>query len=241
MEKNYLFIKENHQNFDFSTLNFSDIHLWNLAQVINKKPEQNIYFYCKNLNELETVVNSDYIPHITFLGSDIFSNFFQATLKPEFNNLERFWFPEKKNLSTASIQKFLSLPQIQKTSIAIVYNPFVQEDFTYIEFLNFLNELFKVYKNPLFFKDLELQENEIFSTNNRAIINGKNYHVVLGVFGDYYLENKPSTQSINFGILKDSQCIKCEFANSCKDRGLGIIKFEEKINSCIGIKLFQQN
>lgn len=241
MEKNYLFIKDNLQKFDFSNFNFSDIHLWNISEVINQKEEQTIYFYCKNLNEFHSVVNSKYIPHITFVGDSLFSNFYTDTLSPEFDSLERFWFPEKKHLSKNFIEKFLLLPNIKNTPIAIVFNPFVQSDMNYAEFIGFVKELHSIYKNPLFFKDFSLQENETFSLNNQAMIEGKTYYVVLGLFGDYYLSNKPTSQSINFGILKDPECLICEFAQICKNRGLGIIKSEEKFNSCIGIKLFQQN
>lgn len=241
MEKNYLFIKENQQFFDFSTFNFSDIHLWNMAEILNKKEGQNIYFYCKNLDDFQSVVNSSFIPHLTFIGDSLFSDFYTKTLSSEFNSLERFWFPEKKHLNENFINLFLSLADIHTTAIAIVFNPFIQSDITYFEFMDFIKKLHSVYKNPLYFKDLSLQDNEVFSLNNQAIIDGKTYYVVLGLFGDYYLSNPPSLQSINLGILKDSVCLTCEFAQTCKERGLGIIKFEEKFKSCIGIKLFQQH
>lgn len=241
MEKNYLFIKENQEFFDFSNFNFSDIHLWNIAKIYNKKENQNIYFYCKNLNDFQYVVNSGFIPHLAFIGDSLFSDFYIETLSSEFDSLERFWFPEKKHLNEDFIRLFLSLPNIYTTALAIVFNPFIQSDISYPEFMDFVKKLHSVYKNPLYFKDLSLQDNEIFSLNNQAIIDGKSYFVVLGLFGDYYLSNPPSLQSINLGILKDSVCLTCEFAQTCKDRGLGIIKFEEKFKSCIGIKIFQQN
>jgi hypothetical protein len=63
----------------------------------------------------------------------------------------------------------------------------------------------------------------------------------LGLFGDYYLSELPTVQSIDLGILRDRHCVICEFAQICKNRGLGIIKVKENFNSCIGIKIFQQN
>ena len=96
------------------------------------------------------------------------------------------------------------------------------------------------YKNPLFQKDLSLQDKEYFSDTNSAIINGVKHFVVLGLFGDYYSLEKPTEQSINFGILKDKTCVFCNFAESCKNRGLGILKYENKISGCVGIQLFQQ-
>lgn len=241
MNRNYLFIKGNEQNLDLSNLDFSDIHLWNISHILNKQKHQTVYFYCKNLTEFHSVVHSCYIPHITFLGDSLFSEFYENTLTKEFDCLERFWFPDLKHLTEDTIKKFLSLKDINTTSIAIAFNPFIQKDISYVEFIQFIKKLYTVYKNPLFTKELLLQENELFSLNNKAIINGKTYYVVLGLFGDYYLLNSPTEQSLSLGIFKDPNCITCEFAHTCKERGLGIIKTEEQLKSCIGIKLFQQN
>lgn len=241
MEKNYLFIQDIQDNYNLSNMEYTDIHIWNIGKISSKNNNQSIYFYTKNINEFNYVLKSEHIPHITFIGDSIFSDFYQNTLVPEYTHLERFWFPEKKHFNQDFINLFMNLPSIHNTSIAIVFNPNIQKDITYKEFYDFLKLLYSQYKNPLFFKDLAMYEDEYFSIKNAAIINGKTHYVVLGLFGDYYSPELPSQQAINFGILKDSQCVICDFANTCKQRGLGIIKHEEKIKSCIGIKVYQQN
>lgn len=172
------------------------------------------------------------------MGDDIFSNFYDTTLS---FNFERFWFPEKKHLNSYFLNLFISLKDIGNTPIAIVFNPIFQPDITYEEFFIFIQKLNSQYTNPLFLKDLSLQENEKFSLENTAIIDNEQYYVILGLFGDHYSKIQPSTKSMHFGILKDKQCITCDFAESCKERGLGALKFDNKIQSCVGIKLFQQN
>ena len=109
------------------------------------------------------------------------------------------------------------------------------------DFLTFVNDINKSFSNPLFEKDLSLQVDEIFSEENKAVINDETYYVVLGLFGDYFMKNKPSDFDLMAGIMKDKNCVKCEYAEICKNRGLGIIKHNNKIQSCIGIKLFNQN
>lgn len=241
MEKNYLFIQDMQENYDLSCLDFTDIHIWHFGSVHHKKKNQNVYFYTKNLYEFNYVLKSENIPHITFVGDTLFSDFYKQTLLPEFCTLERFWFPEEKHLNQKHIDMFMNLCQIENTSIAVVFNPNVQKDITYQEFYNFIQLLYSQYLSPLFKKDLDMYEEEIFSVKNMAIINGKSHYVVLGLFGDYYLPDLPTNQAINFGILKDSQCVMCDFANACKQRGLGIIKHSEQIKLCIGIKSYNQN
>lgn len=238
MEKNYVFIKSKELSYDLNTLNYTDIHFWNITNITNKKSNQNVYFYCKNLNDIDFSIKNQSIPHITFIEDSIFSSFYKDTLK---YNLERFWFPGNKNFTQEYIDKFIQLQDIDKTPIAIVFNPAFQSDIDYNDFFKFIKKLNSQYVNPLYFKDLSLQENEIFSLDNCAIIDNETYYVVLGLFGDYYSKEKPSNQAMTFGILKDKTCIRCEYAQTCKDRGLGLIKFEQNIHSCIGIKLFQQN
>ena len=155
-----------------------------------------------------------------------------------FNTL-RFFLSVGEN--TDFINQFLLLKDIKNTSIAITFNPIFQSDINYEEFFLFIKNINSKYSNPLFFKDLSLQNNEIFSLNNSAIIDEQKHYVVLGIFGDYYSLEKPSEKSISFGILKDKQCVTCDFAIGCKERGLGILKYDNNIQSCIGIKLFQQN
>lgn len=238
MEKSYLFIKTDELSYDLNQLNYTDLHFWKPIEILNKQKFQEVYFYCTNLIEIKETLKNNYIPHISFMGDSIFSSFYNDT---EEYNLERFWFPEKKHFTQEYIDLFLNLPNIENTPIAIVYNPLFQNDIDYQEFFVFIKQLNLKYKNPLYFKDLSLQNDEIFSLNNAAIINNKHHFVVLGLFGDYYSIKEPTQQAINLGILKDKECVVCEFAQTCKDRGLGFIKFEQKISSCIGIKLFQQN
>lgn len=237
MKKNYLFIKNNDINFNLKNFEYTDIHFWNICNIQNKENFQNIYFYCRNIEEINYVLKNNYIPHIIFDGDNIFSSFYNNTLHFDF---ERFWLPEKKHLTIEFIQKFLKLSNINTTPIAIIYNPIFQSDISYQEFFSFIQLLNSQYKNPLFSKDLTLHEQEFFSETNLAIINGIKHFVVLGVFGDYYSLEKPTAQSINLGILKDKNCVFCDFAESCKNRGLGILKYENKISGCVGIKLFQQ-
>lgn len=241
MTKNYLFIQDIQDNYNLSHFNFTDIHIWNVAPISEQQNNQQVYFYTKNLEEFNTILKTQHIAHLTFLGDNLFSDFYTTTLKPEFNSLERFWFPEKKHLNQEYINKFLDLPEINTTSVAIVFNPHIQKDITYFEFYSFLNLLYSQYNSPLFDKDLSMYEQEFFSQHNAAIINGKKHCVVLGLFGDCYLPDFPDSHVINLGILKDSKCVMCDFANACIQRGLGIIKHTEKIKSCIGIKLYNQN
>ena len=86
---------------------------------------------------------------------------------------------------------------------------------------------------------MSLQNNEIFSKNNAAFINNEFYFVVLGLFGDYYFKEEPNSKILFEGIMKDKICMFCDNAEFCNQRGLGIIKYDNKIKSCIGIKLFQ--
>lgn len=238
MEKNYLFIKNEQIIYDLKNINYTDVHFWNTCHIENQQPLQNVYFYCKTIEEINFVLTNNYIPHITFVGDSIFSSFYDATSSYD---VERFWLPEKKHLNNDFIHRFLSLPNIEHTPIAITFNPIFQPDITYEEFFLFIKKLNSKYVNPLFLKDLILQENESFSLNNSAIIDGKQYYVVLGLFGDYYSLEKPTDKSMSLGILKDKQCVTCDFAVSCKERGLGILKYDNNIQSCVGIKLFQQN
>lgn len=241
MKKNYLFIQNYQDNYDLSHFDFTDIHIWNVAPVINQDKNQQVYFYAKNLHEFNMVLTKKHIPHITFLGDSLFSDFYTNTLCSEYNTLERFWFPEKKHLNQDCINQFLNLREINNTNIAVVFNPHVQKEISYQDFYSFIKLLYSQYKSPLYFKDLSLYENEFFSSDNTAIINGQKHYVVLGLFGDYYLSDLPPNQIMNLGILKDAQCVMCDFADLCQQRGLGIIKYNEKIKSCVGIKLYNQD
>ena len=91
-----------------------------------------------------------------------------------YNDIERFWFPSLKNISNDTLN-FLSLKNIEHTPIAISFNEHIQIDINYEQFLPFIENINQSYINPLFKKDLELQNNEIFSDNNIAIINNEKY------------------------------------------------------------------
>lgn len=238
MKNTYLFIKSDKTIFDLNCFDYTDIHFWNVCNIYNEKNYQNIYFYCKNIQEIANVIKDKNIPHITFMGNNIFSSFY---LETQDLNFERFWFPQNDNLTDEGIEKFLKLSNIENIPIAIVFNPLFQPDINYKDFLDFIKKINSKYKNPLFFKDLNLQENEIFSLDNKAIIDDREYFAILGLFGDYYSLDKPTQIKMNLGILKSKECVICEFSEICKERGLGFIKIEEDIKSCIGIKLFQQN
>ena len=55
MKNTYLFILDSEPTLDLSKYHeFTDIHIWNYANIINYSSEQNIYIYAKNLNELES-------------------------------------------------------------------------------------------------------------------------------------------------------------------------------------------
>lgn len=239
MENKYLFIKNNQSTLNLSEFTeFTDIHIWNYVDIINYSSTQNIYIYAKNMNELQQILHDGFIPHICFVGDTIFSSFYEDSLS--YNDIERFWFPSLKNINNDTLN-FLSIKNIELTPIAISFNEYIQVDIHYEQFLPFIKNINKFYKNPLFKKDLELQNNEIFSANNMAIVNNEGYFVVLGLFGDYFSKEKPTNLQLFSGIMKDKHCVKCEFAELCKNRGLGFIKHNNKIQSCIGIKLFQQN
>jgi hypothetical protein len=239
MENKYLFIKNTQSTLDLAEFTeFTDIHIWNYVEIINYSTTQNIHVYAKDMNELQKILNDGFIPHICFIGDSIFSSFYDDSLL--YNDIERFWFPSLKNISNDTLN-FLSLKNIEHTPIAISFNEHIQIDINYEQFLPFIENINQSYINPLFKKDLELQNNEIFSDNNIAIINNEKYYVVLGLFGDYFSKEKLTNLQLFSGIMRDKNCVKCEFADLCKNRGLGFIKHHNKIQSCIGIKLFQQN
>jgi len=239
MKNTYLFIKSNDIILDLSNYNnFSDIHIWNYTKIINYNSQQKIHFYAKNISELKQIIEEGFIPHLCFIGDSIFSSFYENTL--HFNNIERFWFPSIQNIDNDKM-RFLLLKNISNVPIAISYNQYLQDNIDYKNFLTFIKDINQSFCNPLFEKDISLQEKEVFSEDNKAIIDGIHYYVILGLFGDYFTIKKPNDLELLSGIMKDKNCVICEFAEICKNRGLGFIKYDNKIQSCIGIKLFNQS
>lgn len=201
---------------------------------------ENTFVYTFNEIQFNSATKKNWNTHISLCGNELFN----PTLINLFDDsMELFWFPSLEQIAS-DIQVYIDYLIKLNLPICISFNPILQNNIDPESFRLFVKKIHIQFKNPLYLKEQELLEEELFNQNNVILKQENNLislqPIVLGLYGDYSIENLDNFNKINTkSILKTKECSSCDYSTYCINRGLGYIISSLDYKGCIGIRLME--
>lgn len=233
---------------------FENIHIYiepkyrsfqkNIFQkIIQKIKNQHIYLYSFSEEDIILAKQYQFDYHFCFRKTTFLPNhpFFQLAQK---ENKENFYIIDEETVKDFEHQlKYVKNFQ-QPLSFVATDLMQIHSISNYSSLYLFIQKINNNYQNPL--KSIEQnintpywKEQQYICQNNDTIQEG---FLIMGIWGDISIlvheEQLLTYQKINQAtLLKNKECINCQFLNNCMQRGIGIIMKQQNIKQCIAYRL----
>lgn len=244
-------------------LDYSEVHInllkleieknFNVKDLLNdlpKKDRSKIFFYSQEMENIKIIENFGSGVHYCIVNNKIISEEFKVHIKKNLKN-EFFFIMNEDILNFDKNDILNSIKEIDR-SVCFSFTEILlgKKIKDYKKIKNLIFWIQKNWNNDLFFKEQSLyvqnwfddkyvswEDNQYYDTNEKLIKD-----LVMGIYGDVVVESDKNNEIKNLlNLKKNKKCIACEYFTFCRERGIGLIMDEIKINECVSVNFLKNN